>query len=946
MTTQMSKVIQHLRSAWLLPEGADLTDGHLLECFVSRQETAALETLVRRHAPMVWGVCRRILSNHHDAENALQATFLVLVRKAGSVTPKEMVGNWLYGVARQTALKARATVAKLRTRERQVVDMPDPAIKEQDLSRDLQTLLDQELSRLPDKYRVAIVLCDLEGETRKRAARQLGLPEGTLAGRLTRGRALLAQRLARHGLAVTGGTVAALLSQTAASACMPTAVLSSTIKAVTLFAAGKTAAAGLVSAKVATLTEGVLKAMLLNKLKTVLTALFVGLGMVLFGGGLYLHQAEAQHGAADKSPAAGQSDEKKGENPQKQEQEQDKKGFTAWGQEIGGLQAGLGFLPEKKRTYHHGETVTLVVRVRNVGREAVKFSYLQPFIEHAPIVTDGDGKSVPQPGKLYDIGERLPGQVELAPGKEIELHELKRELKPASESGSKRPRPEGRLHALYGTGKVSVQYVQVLGNPSMGYPGWKLDPALSKLATGKLELQIKEEAKAPQKQEQKQEKEGFTAWGKEVGGLQAGLGYHPGQKRAYSHGETVKLVVRVRNVGKEEVKFQYLRQFFIETPPFVTDGEGKPVRLGGLTRLGTHIPVEVNLAPGKEIELYEWEPEFRPASDRDDKKPLFFSTLYGTGKFQIQYERVFGNTSSGSIKLDPTLSNLATGKLELEIKSEPPPAGIDKKHTDLEGIWEGEIVEFEGRRIADEADGAWKVKILVDGDRFTLRGPSWGTALPSGPYVDNEFTLKAKTSVALNEIDLTRIPRPDADGAPRLVLGVYQLKGDVLRVCLGLENVKRPVGFKTDRSRSEALLVLKRAVNAKWTPLGTGDAPPLTGTADLQGKPDASAITGKEASQNKDRQDANVNPIKIRVYIEKVNTDSRSITASCMTLGQVAGVLKPLRFENLQVSGKAKITDRGKDVKLVDLKLDTGFYLFLEAHELGFEVVGIETIGK
>jgi RNA polymerase sigma factor (sigma-70 family) len=511
MTTQMSKVIQHLRSACLLPEGADLTDGQLLECFVSRRETAALEALVRRHAPMVWGVCLRILSNHHDAEDAFQAAFLVLVRKAASVTPREMVGNWLYGVAQQTARKARATAAKQRTRERQVVDMLDPAVKEQALSGDLQTLLDQELSRLPDKYRVAIVLCDLEGETRKQAARQLGLPEGTLAGRLTRGRAMLAKRLARHGLAISGGALAAVLSQKAASACVPTLVLSSTIKAVTLVATGKTAAAGLVSAKVATLTAGVLKAMLLNKLKTVMTVLFVALGMVVFGGGLYMHQAEAQPGPAAKSPAAGQTDEKRGESPPKQEQDQDK--------------------------------------------------------------------------------------------------------------------------------------------------------------------------------------EGFTAWGKEIGGLQAGLGFHPGEKRAYSHGETVKLVVRVRNVGKEGVRFQYLRQFFIETPPAVTDGDGKPVPLGRLTAFGIHIPVVVDLAPGKEIELYELKRELRPASESGNKK---LSTLYGTGKFQFQYERIFGNSSSGSIKLDPTLSKLATGKLELEIKSDPPPA-TEKKVPDApvpaakEPAWKAEF---------------------------------------------------------------------------------------------------------------------------------------------------------------------------------------------------------------------------------------------------------------
>src|SRR5215831_16853606 len=99
MTTQMSRVIQHLRSALLLREGTDLTDGQLLECCVRRREPAALEALVRRHGPMVWGVCRRILSNHHDAEDAFQATFLVLVRKAASVLPRDRVGNWLYGVA-------------------------------------------------------------------------------------------------------------------------------------------------------------------------------------------------------------------------------------------------------------------------------------------------------------------------------------------------------------------------------------------------------------------------------------------------------------------------------------------------------------------------------------------------------------------------------------------------------------------------------------------------------------------------------------------------------------------------------------------------------------------------------------------------------------------------------------------------------------------------------
>ena len=204
--------------------------------------------------PLVWGVCYRILRNNHDAEDAFQATFLVLVRKAASIVPKEMVGNWLYGVAHQTALNARATAARRKKRERQMSDMPQPEARHDDLWHDLQPLLDQELSRLPNKYRAAIVLCDLEGKTRKEAARQLGVPEGTIAGQLARARTMLAKRLARHGLGASGGALAAALSQNAASACVSPLVVSSTIKAVSLVAAGKMVT-GLISANVAALTE-------------------------------------------------------------------------------------------------------------------------------------------------------------------------------------------------------------------------------------------------------------------------------------------------------------------------------------------------------------------------------------------------------------------------------------------------------------------------------------------------------------------------------------------------------------------------------------------------------------------------------------------------------------------------------------------------------------------
>jgi RNA polymerase sigma factor (sigma-70 family) len=304
MPTPLNEVVRHLRSTALRQEGAELTDGQLLGRFLDHRDQAALTDLVRRHGPMVWGVCRRILPNHHDAEDAFQATFLVFVRKAGSVRQRPLVGNYLYGVARQTALKARAQLGKRRTRERQVAVMPEhEAPRQDDVWHDLQPMLDQELSRLPAMYRVAIVLCDLEGRTRKEAARHLGVPEGTLAGRLTRGRALLARRLARHGLAVTGGVLAAILPRNAASACVPTSVMTTTIEAVALVAAGGAATTPILSDTVACLTEGVLRAMFRKKVKASMAVLLL-LAMTGVGGGLYTRQRAVAHLDSNEPTAA------------------------------------------------------------------------------------------------------------------------------------------------------------------------------------------------------------------------------------------------------------------------------------------------------------------------------------------------------------------------------------------------------------------------------------------------------------------------------------------------------------------------------------------------------------------------------------------------------------------------------------------------------------------
>jgi RNA polymerase sigma factor (sigma-70 family) len=304
-TSPISVVIQQLRNT-VLREGAGLTDGELLNCFVRQRDDAALAALVRRHGPMVWGVCRRLLRSHHDAEDAFQATFLTLVRKATTIRPMEMVGNWLYGVAHQTAIKARAVASKRSGRERQMAEMSEPAMVSQDLWHDLQPSLDLELSRLPEKYRVLIVLCDLEGKTRKEVARQLGFPEGTAASRLARARTMLATRLARRGLTVSAGLLGVVLSAQAAGAAVPSTVVCSTIQAATLLATGEAATAGAISASALALSQGVIKAMQLTKLKTV-TALLLTLSMVTLTTALLAWgQTPDKDNSADKPAAKAQ----------------------------------------------------------------------------------------------------------------------------------------------------------------------------------------------------------------------------------------------------------------------------------------------------------------------------------------------------------------------------------------------------------------------------------------------------------------------------------------------------------------------------------------------------------------------------------------------------------------------------------------------------------------
>jgi RNA polymerase sigma factor (sigma-70 family) len=281
--TPLARAVRGLRHLVGGGGAPDKSDGHLLRQFAARRDEAAFEALVRRHGPMVLGVCRRVLGDAHDAEDAFQATFLVLARKAAGVVRCRAVGGWLHEVAYHVALRQRAHTARRRRHERQVGRVtPQQVLTDLD-RRELRQVLDEELRRLPQKYGTPLVLCYLEGRSQEEAARALACPVSTLGWRLGRGRELLRVRLLRRGLALPAAAVEAALADQA-SAALPAALAGVVVEGAAAFTRGSAAAPG-ASRGAAVLAQGVLKSMALTKLRfAAALALTVALGL---GAGLW-----------------------------------------------------------------------------------------------------------------------------------------------------------------------------------------------------------------------------------------------------------------------------------------------------------------------------------------------------------------------------------------------------------------------------------------------------------------------------------------------------------------------------------------------------------------------------------------------------------------------------------------------------------------------------------
>lgn len=264
-----------------------LSDEELLEQFVAGSEDAAeaaFTVLVDRHGAMVLGVCRRVLGNRHAAEDAFQATFLVLARKAQTIAQREQLPSWLHGVARRAAMDALARAARQHAREKRLGIMSPVQRMDETQKHELRSILDEELAGLPERHRAAIVLCELEGLSRREAATRLGVSEGTLSSRLARAKLRLRDRLTRRGLALSAAALASALAQDAQAVSVPQSLVDSAIRGATLVASGSSLAE-VASTSVITLTEGILKAMLFSKLKFALLGL-VTVAMVTAGAGV------------------------------------------------------------------------------------------------------------------------------------------------------------------------------------------------------------------------------------------------------------------------------------------------------------------------------------------------------------------------------------------------------------------------------------------------------------------------------------------------------------------------------------------------------------------------------------------------------------------------------------------------------------------------------------
>jgi|GEM_PF-6891566 len=760
--------------------GTELTDGQLLGRYVTTGDAAAFETLVRRHGPTVLGVCRRLLPNLHDAEDAFQATFLVLVRKATTITPRDAVGNWLYGVAYRAAQKVRVAAARRRSKEVQVAQVPEPTTVAEGLWHDVLPLLDHELALLPEKYRLPIVLCDLEGKTRKEAARQLGWPEGTVAGRLASARKMLAKRLARHGLPLSAGVLAAVLSESGTQAAVPLTLVRATVRAAT---------GGVMQAGISSVAEGVVRTMFLSNLKLPVLVL-VAFTAIAAGAALVVgrpQQADKPGGVPGTPDAPGGYGSLAPEkltgghegNPDVAEE-------TAWGEVVDGIQAGV---TGNKHDFRWGETATFTVKVRNVSEATITASY----VSGVPGLT--------KPG-VTSAANAQP-RVLMPPEPRVYHPTLSRSLKPGEvfELGT------ARLHvqAASGTGGVAVPtLVATQGKYQVAYSGLAFagtaGPDKVWVATGKVEIEVHDATKPAEKAE-------AVSWGEAADGLQAGLGYPHGAKHAYRLGEQVTFVVWLRNVSGRKATVSFWSPPEDDAGPIVVGMDRKPRQAYPQAKIANgqviappvwhYSPqvVERILQPGEVMELGR--PTLWLVGENPSRKVAHPTLVAAPGSYPVHYAGL-----AGGMEFATGMGLLSTGSIDLEVKAGTKAAESDPRPSELSGNWQAVSFEQDGRQ-KFSAEEVRKVTANFRNCRYQITPLPWGPAGSFGGTYQIDGDTEEPKSFSLYP----------AEGVLKgqAFRGIYRVEGDTLTLCFSWPPIDRPTEFRSRPNSTIVLAVFRRA---------------------------------------------------------------------------------------------------------------------------------------
>jgi RNA polymerase sigma factor (sigma-70 family) len=365
-TATLRTVLHHIRR--LTPAQKAANDGQLLRLFLTRRDEAAFAELVRRHGPLILGVCRRLLANPSDVEDAFQATFLVLVRRAAMLEESCCLGPWLYGVARRTALKARAAALRRPASLTEVFDMAAPESADPLANRELRQILDEELDRLPEKYRAPLVLCYLQGRTHEQAARELGRPHGSMSRHIGRALELLRGRLCRRGVVLPVAAVGVFLTNRLAAGVLPAALVAGTVRAALLVASGGSAAA-----PVTALACAVARELAHSRVRTG-TASVLALALLVGGAGLVALHTPAIPAEPPAPPSKAEA-----EAPARADREDDPlpagalKRFGSPRLRHGQAVTGLAFAPDGKRLVSGSWDRTISLWELPSGKELRRF---------------------------------------------------------------------------------------------------------------------------------------------------------------------------------------------------------------------------------------------------------------------------------------------------------------------------------------------------------------------------------------------------------------------------------------------------------------------------------------------------------------------------------------------------------------------------------------------